>query len=295
MARPACGAETGPLVAPFVSVDHEHYGVLRQDALYGRYTVGQNLQRFWSDRDLKMSENFDPNLTYVLLLGVVAFIFYRLWSVLGRRTGNERPRYDTLAPDAAAPKNGPERESGKIIPLPRASTSNQPVDAVFDDVESRLKPLSKDSRAWPALEHIARADPSFSADGFLKGANVAYEMIVTAYAKGDRETLRGLLSKDVFDGFTQMISERQARGETTDFSFVGITSSSIVDAHLEDRMAHVTVRFVCELITAVRNRAGEVIDGDPKAVRDVTDIWTFMRDVTSANPNWRLVATDTPE
>ncbi len=120
-------------------------------------------------------------------------------------------------------------------------------------------------------------------------------MIVTAYAKGDRETLRNLLSPEVYDSFNAVISEREAQGETTEFSFVGLASANIIEAQLSDRIAHVTVRFVSDLITAVRDRSGDVVEGDVKAVRRVTDIWTFLRDIGSPNPNWRLVATDTAE
>ena len=145
------------------------------------------------------------------------------------------------------------------------------------------------------LREIAKADPSFDAGSFLKGATIAYEAIVTAYARGDRETLRNLLSREVLDSFSSVISERESRGETNELSFVGIASADIVDAHLADRVAHVTVRFVSELVTAVRDKAGNVIEGDIKAVRRVTDVWTFARNVASPNPNWQLVATDTPE
>jgi predicted lipid-binding transport protein (Tim44 family) len=162
-------------------------------------------------------------------------------------------------------------------------------------VEDRLGALPEGSRAVAPLREIAKADPSFDAGSFLKGATIAYEAIVTAYARGDRETLRNLLSREVLDSFSSVISERESRGETNELSFVGIASADIVDAHLADRVAHVTVRFVSELVTAVRDKAGNVIEGDIKAVRRVTDVWTFARNVASPNPNWQLVATDTPE
>lgn len=152
--------------------------------------------------------------------------------------------------------------------------------------------MPEDSKALLPLREIAAADPNFETGSFLAGAKVAYEMIVTAYAKGDRETLGNLLSREVYDSFNAVISEREARGETVEMNFVGITSADIVDAHLSGRVAQITVRFVSELITAVHDRTGEIVEGDLKTVRQVIDIWTFMRDLSSANPNWRLVATD---
>ncbi len=214
-------------------------------------------------------------------------VFLRLRSVLGRRTGSERPRLDPYgAGDTAAARDS------KVMPLPRADRP-----AAVEQAPLNGAPQSAPA-AGPALEQlreIAAADRTFDLASFLRGAKVAYEMIVAAYAKGDRETLHNLLSPEVFDSFSDVIAEREQRGELVEFSFVGITSADIVEAHLADRMAHITVKFISELITAVRDRSGNVIEGDPKAVRQVTDIWTFARDITSANPNWRLVATDSPE
>jgi predicted lipid-binding transport protein (Tim44 family) len=236
-----------------------------------------------------MSDIFD--LTNLLLLAVAVAIFLRLRSVLGRRTGDEQPRLDRYAPrDAAAPAR-----DGNVIPMPRAETVPSGGQPPSQNVDDRLGALPEDSRAIAPLREIAKADPSFDAGSFLKGAAIAYEAIVTAYARGDRETLRNLLSRDVLDSFSSVISERESRGETNELSFVGISSADIVDANLADRVAHVTVRFVSELVTAVRDRAGNVIEGDIKAVRRVTDVWTFARNLTSPNPNWQLVATDTPE
>jgi predicted lipid-binding transport protein (Tim44 family) len=158
-----------------------------------------------------------------------------------------------------------------------------------------LSSLPAESSAREPLREIAAADPAFDAGTFLSGAKVAYETIVGAYAHGDRETLRNLLSPEVYDSFNSVIAERESRGETAEFSFVGLASADISDAHLEGQTAHITVRFVSDLVTAVRDRTGNVVEGDLKAVRRVTDVWTFARDVRSPNPNWRLVATDSVE
>jgi predicted lipid-binding transport protein (Tim44 family) len=230
------------------------------------------------------------NLTNVLLLVMVAIIFFRLRSVLGRRTGNERPR-PYANPGAASPGVS----DGNVITLPNTEVRLPPAAPAIRGVDERLSSLPQDSRALGPLREIAAVDPNLDIASFLKGAKVAYETIVTAYAHGDRAVLRNLLSHEVYDSFNAIINQREDRGETTEFSFVGISSADVTDAHLAGSIAHITVRFVSELMTAVRDRSGTVVEGDTKAVRQVTDIWTFSRDVRSPNPNWQLVATDSPE
>jgi predicted lipid-binding transport protein (Tim44 family) len=233
----------------------------------------------------------DPfDLTTLLFLVVAVIVFLRLRSVLGRKTGEERP---PRVPPAILRDAKPASERDNVVPM-NPGTGWPPQRRPADDVESRLQGVTLEGKASDAVRDVARADPSFKASEFLEGAKAAYEMIVTAYANGDRETLRNLLSPDVYDSFSSVIAERENRGEKSEFSFVGFVSTDIVDGHMAGRMAHVTVRFVTDLVTAVRDRSGEVVEGDLKAVRQVTDIWTFSRDVSSTNPNWRLVATDAP-
>ena len=237
-----------------------------------------------------MSEIF--SLTNLLLLAVALIVFLRLRSVLGKRTGAERPpRLDPYIAGDTGPK---PRDRDNVVTLPRAAERTANQNPPLTNLDDRLSGLAEDGKARDALREIAAADPTFETTSFIKGAKVAYESIVTAYAKGDRDTLHNLLSPDVYDSFNSVISQRENHGETTEFSFVGISAADIVDGHLSGRMAHVTVRFASELVTAVRDRSGQVIEGDLKTGRRVTDIWTFMRDVTSSNPNWRVVATDAP-
>jgi predicted lipid-binding transport protein (Tim44 family) len=141
------------------------------------------------------------------------------------------------------------------------------------------------------LVEIVRADPGFDPEHFLHGAKAAYEIIVTAFAEGNRRTLKGLLNSEVYDGFNSAIADRERRGEQIDQSFVGIKSADLVEADLKAEVAQLTVKFVSELISATRDRAGVVINGDPKRIREVTDIWTFARDAASRDPNWKLIAT----
>ena len=117
-------------------------------------------------------------------------------------------------------------------------------------------------------------------------------MIVTAYAGGDRRQLKNLLGREVYDGFEAAISEREQRGETVETRFVSIDGADIIAAEQRGKTAQVTVRFVSQLVSVTRDKAGAVIDGNPDKVTDVTDVWTFARDVTSRDPNWKLVATE---
>jgi predicted lipid-binding transport protein (Tim44 family) len=142
------------------------------------------------------------------------------------------------------------------------------------------------------LRAIKDNDPSFEPKGFLEGAKMAYEMIVMAFADGDRKTLKNLLSREVYDGFVAAIADRESRGEKIQSSFVGIDKADIVSAEMKGSDSHVTLRIVSELISATRDGSGTVIDGDPETVAEVKDVWTFARDTRSRDPNWKLVATE---
>ncbi|ODS02474.1 calcium-binding protein [Methyloceanibacter marginalis] len=237
-----------------------------------------------------MSEAFDIYTLLFLVLAVVIFI--RLRSVLGRRTGSERPPYDPYT-RADAKQGTPE---GTVVALPRGRTgqpANEPAGPSAEDIEERLERYAKkDSPLSKALTALIKADPSFDPAQFLDGAKAAYEMVVGAFAEGDVKTLELLLGEDVLEGFTRAISEREQRGETLTSTLVGIDKADIIEAEIKDRQAFVTVKFVSELISVTRDADGEVVEGDPKKVREVTDIWTFAREVASRNPNWKLVATE---
>jgi predicted lipid-binding transport protein (Tim44 family) len=219
---------------------------------------------------------------------LAAVIFWKLRSVLGQRTGRERPPYDPYsAPD-------PVRNSAgdKIISLPqRASEPARPTETAElpDRYSGFAAPGSLVARG---LDAITAADRNFDVKQFIAGARAAYEMIVTAYAVGDRRSLKNLLAREVYDGFEAVIREREARGETVETRFISIDTTEITNAELRGKMAQLTLRFVSQLVSATRNRNGNVIDGSAEAVTSVTDIWTFAREVTSRDPNWNLVATE---
>lgn len=229
----------------------------------------------------------------IIFLALAVFIFIRLRSVLGQRTGRERPPYDPYSRDAARPV---PPASDKVVTLPQRNTE-PPAGTVDADeaevVRYRWEGVAPEgSPTAQALDQIAQAEGGFDAKYFLTGAKSAYEMIVTAFAAGDRRALKDLLSKDVFDGFVAAISERESRGETMESRFISIDTAELLDASVRGRTAQLTVRFVSKLITATRARDGSVVDGSLDAVADVTDVWTFSRELGARDPNWKLVATE---
>lgn len=224
----------------------------------------------------------------IIFLALAIFIFLRLRSVLGQRTGRERPPYDPYsARDARAPA------SDKVVTLPtrNAEAAPKPIEAI--EPSERWKGIAEQGTpVATGLDAIAAAEPGFDAVQFVAGARAAYEMIVGAFAAGDRKALKGLLSKEVYEGFEGAIRDRESKGETVENRFVSLDNADITGAELRGNTAHVTIRFISQLITATRDKSGNVVDGSPDKVTDVTDVWTFARDVTSRDPNWKLVATE---
>jgi predicted lipid-binding transport protein (Tim44 family) len=233
------------------------------------------------DRLAEDMEFFDFGTIFFLVAAVV--IFFQLRNVLGRRTGNERPPFDPYSASRKT-KDG-EAKSENVVSLPRKrGAADEPVENKYAAIDAFAKP---DTDLNKGLRAIYDADPSFNPKTFSDGAKMAYEMIVLAYADGDRKTLKNLLLCEVYEGFVAAIAEREAKSEKIQSSFVGIDKADVIAAEMKGGEAHVTLRIVSELISATKNKAGEVIDGDPETVAEVKDVWTFARD-----PNWKLVATE---
>lgn len=224
----------------------------------------------------------------IIFLVLAVVIFLRLRSVLGRKTGSERPPFDPVANRERA-ETPTERDN--VVPLPRPNGAGAPADGPV----AAGAPLAKDGALDRALRTVMAADRTFEPNHFLAGAKMAYEMIVSSFAAGDRKTLKPLLSKEVFDGFVAAIQDRESRGETVETTFVGIDKAEIVEAAMRANFAQITVRFVSQLITVTRDAQGDVVDGDPTRVSELVDVWTFERNVGSSDPNWYLIATKTPD
>ena len=215
-------------------------------------------------------------LDIVVLAIFAGVILYRLTAVLGRRTGQERQRYNPYA-------GGKPEARDNVVSLPKPSAPpRRPAE------ESAA--VAKASPLAGALTEIQIADRNFDLDQFLAGARIAYEMVVTAFAKGDRRGLKTLLSDEVYGGFEEAIAAREARGETVESHFVGIKSLDVVDAAMKGREAEITLRITSEIISFTKNADGAVIEGDPSTVHEIRDQWTFGRDTRSGDPNWKLIA-----
>jgi predicted lipid-binding transport protein (Tim44 family) len=244
------------------------------------------------------------DLFTLISLIVAVVVILKLRSVLGRRTGDEDGRLERYRAERRRQQDAPGSTTDNVVAIPRREregTQPGPAQEVaVADAEERIKEFpGLDAEVRQRLVDIAKLDPTFDPDAFVRGARQAYEMIVTAFAEGNRKILKELLSEDVYEGFEQAISEREQRGEQVDQSFVGINKSNIVESELTTKgVAQITVRFVSQLISATRDKAGAILSGDPQRVKDVTDIWTFSRDISStkarSNPNWHLVSTQSP-
>ena len=223
----------------------------------------------------------------ILLLAVVAgVILFRLYAVLGRRTGNERPPRDSYRLGNIGQQTAPSAE--------QASTGN--VVLLPDRSQATSGKIAADpaSPAAQGLIDIKLADRKFETDHFISGARGAYEMIVSAFAAGDRAALKPLLSEEVYNAFEGTIRAREEQHEKIEFTFVGFNDVTVTHAELKDRLAEITVSFAAKYISTTTDIAGKILGGDPKAVREVIDIWTFGRQIDARDPNWILVATSGP-
>jgi predicted lipid-binding transport protein (Tim44 family) len=228
----------------------------------------------------------------IIFLAIAVFIFLRLRSVLGQRTGRERPPFDPFSRDPVrgAPKDASQ---DNVVSLPGRKVEPAAAAVEAEIPADRWKGVAETgSPTATGLDAIAVSDPEFDAQHFVAGARAAYEMVVTAFADGDRRSLKNLLSREVYDNFEAAISDREKRGEKAETRFVSIDTADIVGAEMRGKSAQITVRFVSKLISVTRDSAGAVIDGNPEKVTDVTDVWTFARDISSRDPNWKLIATE---
>jgi predicted lipid-binding transport protein (Tim44 family) len=221
---------------------------------------------------LEPESEYDVDIYTIIFLALAVFIFLRLRSVLGQRTGSERPPYDRAAPNVVQRT----QDNNNVVPMPGDR---------WKDIAEPGTPLAA------GLDAIAAHDPSFDPRHFISGARGAYEMIVLAFANGDRRALKDLLSSEVYDSFEAVIKDREKHEQKTETRFVSIDKAELVGAEARDRAAQLTVRFVSQMISVTRDKTGAIVDGNPDKVADITDVWTFARDTSSRDPNWKLVGT----
>lgn len=216
----------------------------------------------------------------IILAFIAGFLVLRLRRVLGRRDGHEGGYQDQIRDREEAENEG--KADDNVVHLPERSE-----DSDVADVD-----VSADDPIGAGLIKVRVADPSFDPAGFAEGAKAAFEMILNAFAAGDRKNLKGLLSPDVYKNFDDAIGEREAAGEKLEDTLVGIRSSEVVEASMDGHHSVITLKFVSEQISALRDSEGNIIDGNPNEVIDVTDFWTFSRDTRSKDPNWTLIGTE---
>jgi predicted lipid-binding transport protein (Tim44 family) len=223
----------------------------------------------------------------IIFLALAVFIFLRLRSALGQRTGSERPPFER------SPRNVAPGAPDNVVPIPGSVIDQAPLAPTADVSPSdRWKGIAEPGTALAkGLDALVAQDSSFDPRHFLSGAKSAYEMIVLAFANGDRRALRDLLSSEVYESFDTVIRDREKHDQKTETRFVSIDKAEIVGAEARDRAAQLTVRFVSQMISVTRDKNGTVVDGNPDKVADITDVWTFARDTTSRDPNWKLVGT----
>ncbi len=210
----------------------------------------------------------------IVLAGIAIFLILRLRAVLGTRDGFERPP----------------------VPAPREDASGKRRD--FEVVEGGpdhdiIDHVPEGSSAAAALAEMKRAEPSFSVGEFMKGARGAYEMILMAFERGDLQSIRPFISDDVYESFNSVVEERKRQGLTIESNFVGLREIAVDDAHFDqaEREGEITLRFVAETTSAVRNDAGTIIEGSLTEIKRQKDVWTFARTMGAGDPNWQLVAT----
>ena len=207
----------------------------------------------------------------IILAGIAVFLFLRLRSVLGTREGFEKPRMQ--------PKNEAPKRDFKVI------DGGEDKD-ITDNVD-------KNSKSAEALKLIKSEDENFTVNEFLSGARSAYEWILMSFEKNEIDEIRELLSEEVAEAFDAVVDQRVSQGLTIEAEFIGIRKMKLVEATYSSntKTAEISVSFVGEMTSVVKNSSGEIVEGDPKQIKRQKDTWTFSKDIKSSNPNWLLVAT----
>lgn len=212
----------------------------------------------------------------LVLAGIAIFLILRLRSVLGTREGFEKP-------PVALPRDG---EAGG-----RSRRDFEVIEGGPD--QDIIEHVPDGSPAAKALAAMKLIESGFSVREFLEGARGAYEMILMAFERGDLSAVQPFLGGEVYDTFAKVVAERERQGLTVESNFVGLREIDIADAEFDrgSNEAEITVRFLGELTSAVRNAKGEIVEGSTTEIKRQKDVWTFARVMGSGDPNWQLVAT----
>lgn len=216
----------------------------------------------------------DSYFIHIIVLAAVAlFLVLRLKNLLGTRDGFERPSK----------------------PIPKSRSKSRKFDVIdgggedFDITDH----VEADSETGKALAEMKRVDPNFTVNEFMRGSRQAYEMILMAFENGDTGFLKQFLSPDVFEGFSEAIKSREEKGLSVEAEFGGVREAKItnVSFNVDDFEAEITMKFLAEISSVVRDQDGKIVEGDLDKVKRQSDVWTFARVMNSDNPNWLLVGT----
>ncbi len=225
-----------------------------------------------------------PLFDIIILALIAAFVILRLRNVLGKRTGHEgRP----AEPFRSRPSLEDDRR--------KDDESGEEEDNVVRLPGSDGQEISTETPLGAGLTQIKVADSRFDPGDFVEKAKDAFEFIVMNFAEGDTAALKPLLSKDVFEGFSSVVKERERKGETLETNLVRIKDAEFLEAGMSGRTASITVKYTTEQVNVTRDKDGGVVDGNSDHIANVVDIWTYERNIRSSDPNWVLVATETPQ
>jgi predicted lipid-binding transport protein (Tim44 family) len=226
-----------------------------------------------------MSEGI-PYADIIILALIAGFILLRLRSVLGQKTGNDDPNFFKRQLPPADLRQEPIVQINEKILKPRPKEEGDPYLATLNDVA-----------LVETINAIKAKDAQFSATSFIEGARSAFEMVFDAFAKGDKQTLKMLLADDLYQHFVGEIEAREKEATHPETTLVSVVSKELRQVSLNGNLARLTVKFISEQVTVVRDSSGKIIEGDPSALHHVEDEWVFERDITSKNPNWKIIET----
>jgi predicted lipid-binding transport protein (Tim44 family) len=212
-------------------------------------------------------------LDIIFFAAIAAFIGFRLYNVLGHKN---------FEPGKVANTPAPEAKTGKVVDADFTIITQEE----DKDLETKFGKELADK-----IREISKKDPSFNAENFTSGAKKAFEIILKAFSGGDKESLQPLLSPDVYKSFANEIDKREAQERVEETTLVAVLSATIKNIVLNKKYVKIAVQIVSEQINIIRDKQGKIIEGDPSKVDRIEELWTFGRDISSNNPNWKLLET----
>jgi predicted lipid-binding transport protein (Tim44 family) len=224
------------------------------------------------ERNLKMDDGF-AFFDIIIFAILAGYLVFQLRRVLGRKTGTEKQQENKVDRNPGSP---PDNDNIVSL-LPDAGIDNS----------DKMDPLS-------GMTMLRQMDPSFNEQEFITGSKSAFSWIVSAFASGNGDDLKPLLSASLFNSFNDAIEKRSNAGEKLETNIVSIKSSQIDNVTLDGNNVSIAVEFISDQIKVLRGSDETIIDGDPDIIESLTDLWTFNRNIKSSNPNWILIKTETP-